>query len=214
MFQQQPSRNFVDDLVHEQLERLQLKPSPKSSDSEFVRRVYLDVIGTLPTVGETNAFVDDTRPDKRDRLIEALLSRSEYVDFWTYKWSDVLLVNGKRLRPKAVKSYYSWIKEHIASNTPWDEVVRQVITATGDTVENGVTNFYSLHQSPEEMTENVCQAFLSLSIGCAKCHNHPLEKWTNDQYYGDGQPFLTSTSKGVGWRWTQRGWSPNGFSCF
>ena len=104
----------------------------------------------------------------------------EFVDYWTHRWSDLLLVNGRRLRPQAVKAYYGWIRDHVANNTPWDEMVTEIITARGSSVENGATNFYALHQDPENMTENVSQAFLGLSIGCAKCHNHPLEKWTND----------------------------------
>ena len=194
----QSRRNFIDEHVLAKLAQLNLNVSPQSDDYEFVRRVYLDVIGTLPKIDEVTAFVADKRPDKRDQLIETLLCRSEYVDFWSYKWSDVFLVNGRRLRPKAVDAYYSWINNHVADNTPWDEVVRQVITATGETTDNGATNFYSLHQSPEEMTENVCQAFLSLSIGCAKCHNHPLEKWTNDQYYAMASHFSRVRAKGWG----------------
>ena len=194
----QPKRNFIDQLVAKKLEQLRLPTSARSDDHEFVRRVYLDVIGTLPTVTEVEQFVDDQRPDKRDRLIEDLLGRSEFTDFWAYKWSDVLLVNGRRLRPVAVRSYYNWIRDHVADNTPFDEVVREVVTATGETNNNGATNFYSLHQSPEEMTENVCQAFLSLSIGCAKCHNHPLEKWTNDQYYAMASHFARVRAKGWG----------------
>ncbi len=193
-----PRRNFIDDAVAGKLGELRLPISPRSNDHEFVRRVYIDVIGTLPTIEEVNQFVADKREDKRDRLIESLLGRSEYTDFWTYKWSDVFLVNGRRLRPKAVKAYYAWIRGHVADNSPWDEVVRDVVTATGETVDNGATNFYSLHQSPEEMTENVCQAFLSLSIGCAKCHNHPLEKWTNDQYYAMASHFSRVRAKGWG----------------
>jgi hypothetical protein len=193
-----PRRNFIDDLVLSQLQRLRLRPSPRSTDAEFLRRVYLDVIGTLPTQDEVIAFLDDTSPDKRDRLIDQLLARSEYVDYWTYKWSDMLLVNGRRLRPLAMKAYYQWIRAHVADNTPWDEFVRGIITATGETEANGATNFFSLHQSPEDMTENVCQAFLSLSIGCAKCHNHPLEKWTNDQYYAMASHFARVRAKGWG----------------
>ncbi len=193
-----PPRNFIDECVYDRLSQLRLPVSPRSDDHEFVRRVYLDVIGTLPTIAETTSFVSSTQPDKRDRLIEELLARTEFTDFWAYKWSDVLLVNGRRLRPKAVKAYYNWIRQHVADNTPFDEVVRQIVTATGDTIANGATNFYSLHQSPEEMTENVCQAFLSLSIGCAKCHNHPLEKWTNDQYYAMASHFSRVRAKGWG----------------
>ena len=164
----------------------------------FVRRAYLDTIGTLPTMDETNAFLADTAPDKREKLVDALLARKEYVDYWTYKWSDVLTINGTRLRPPAVKAYYMWLRERVEKNTPWDETVRQVLTATGDSLENGATNFYALQQSPEDMTENACQAFLGLSIGCAKCHNHPLEKWTNDQYYAFANMFSRVRAKGWG----------------
>ena len=197
-FERAPRRNFIDDLVLAQLERLNLAPSPRADDAQFLRRAFLDAIGTLPSPEETQRFLTDARPDKRDRAIEELLARSEFVDYWSHKWSDVLLVNGRRLRPRAVKAYYGFIRQHVADNTSWDHVVREIVTATGETEANGATNFYSLHQSPEEMTENVCQAFMSLSIGCAKCHNHPLEKWTNDQYYAMASHFSRVRAKGWG----------------
>ena len=137
-------------------------------------------------------------PDKRDRLIEELLAREEFVDYWAYQWSDLLLVNGTRLRPEAVKAFYTWIRERVKANTPWDEFARQIVLARGSSIENGATNFYALHQDPEAMTENVSQAFLGLSIGCAKCHNHPLEKWTNDQYYAMANLFARVRAKGWG----------------
>jgi len=191
-------KNFIDELVDRQLVRLNLPASPLCDDASFLRRASLDTIGTLPTLEETNAFLADTSPDKREKLVDALLARKEYVDYWTYKWSDVLTINGTRLRPAAVKAYYTWLRERVEKNTPWDETVRQVLTATGDSLENGATNFYALQQSPEDMTENACQAFLGLSIGCAKCHNHPLEKWTNDQYYGMASLFSRVKAKGWG----------------
>jgi hypothetical protein len=137
-------------------------------------------------------------PDKRYRLIDELLARDEFVDYWAYQWSDLLLVNGTLLRPEAVKAYYSWIRERVAKNTPWDEFAREIVTARGSSIENGATNFYALHQDPESMTENVSQAFLGLSIGCAKCHNHPLEKWNNDQYYAMANLFARVRAKGWG----------------
>ena len=191
-----PPKNFIDELVDKQLVRLNLPASPICDDSTFVRRAYLDTIGTLPTKDETQAFLDDASPNKREKLADALLARKEYVDYWTYKWSDVLTINGTRLRPAAVKAYYNWLRERVEKNTPWDETVRQVLTATGNSIENGATNFYALQQSPEDMTENACQAFMGLSIGCAKCHNHPLEKWTNDQYYGMASLFARVKAKG------------------
>jgi hypothetical protein len=191
-------RNFIDELVLQQLQRLNLKPSPRSSDEVFVRRVYVDTIGTLPTADEVRSFLADATPDKRDKLIESLLERPEYVDYWTYRWSDLLLLNGTELRPDAIKAYYKWVHDRVQSNTPWDQLVRELITSKGSSFENGATNFYALHQAPEDMAENVSQAFLGLSIGCAKCHNHPLEKWTNDQYYSFANLFSRVRAKGWG----------------
>ncbi len=190
--------NFVDTLVLDKLAQLGLRPSPRCDDATFLRRVYLDTIGMLPTSDEVVAFLNDRDADKRDQVVDSLLSRKEFVDYWSYRWSDVFLVNGKKLRPDAVKAYYEWIRGHVEANTPWDEMVREVVTARGFSLENGETNFYALHQTPEEMAENVSQAFLGLSIGCAKCHNHPLEKWTNDQYYAMANLFSRVRVKGWG----------------
>ena len=120
------------------------------------------------------------------------------MDYWSYKWSDLLLVNSAVLPKAAVNSYYKWIRERVENNLPWDEFVRQIVTASGSTLDNGAANFYSLHQSPEDMAETVSQAFMGLSINCAKCHNHPLEKWTNDQYYGMANMFSRVRAKGWG----------------
>ncbi len=198
VYQEADRRNFIDDHVLEKLSQLNIEPSPRANDSEFLRRAFLDTIGLLPTAAETEAFLNDSREDKRDRLIEHLLTRPEFNDYWAHRWSDLLLVNGRRLRPDALKAYYNWIREQVADNAPWDQMVRDVVTATGSSIEEGATNFYALHQDPENMTENVSQAFLGLSIGCAKCHNHPLEKWTNDQYYAMANFFSRVKAKGWG----------------
>lgn len=190
--------NFIDELVTAQLQRLNLPPSPPASDAEFLRRVYLDTIGRLPNLDETRAFLTDPSENKRGRLIDQLLERPEFVDYWSYKWSDMFLVNGTRLRPNAVKAFYQWIHDNVEQNTPWDQFARELVTATGSSTQNGATNFYALHQDPEAMTENLCQAFMGLSIGCAKCHNHPLEKWTNDQYYAMANLFARVRAKGWG----------------
>lgn len=190
--------NFIDRLAQAKWDNLNLQPSPLASDEEFVRRVFLDTIGTLPTADEVSAFLQDNATDKRIRLIDNLLDRTEFVDYWTHKWSDLFLINGRRLRPKAVKAYYQWLRQHVEQNTPWDQLVTEVVTSKGSNIKNGATNFFALHQDPESMTENVCQAFLSLSIGCAKCHNHPLEKWTNDQYYAMANHFARVQAKGWG----------------
>ncbi len=191
-------RGFIDEQIDKQLARLNLPASAACSDAEFVRRAYVDTIGLVPTADEVRAFLADGSADKRDKLIEQLLARPEFVDYWTYQWSDVLMLNGTLLRPQALRVYYEWIRKHVAANTPWDAFVREILTATGDSLQNGATNFYALHQDPETMSENASQAFLGLSIGCAKCHNHPLEKWTNDQYYAMANLFARVKAKGWG----------------
>ncbi|MCA9076136.1 MAG: DUF1553 domain-containing protein [Planctomycetaceae bacterium] len=191
-------RNLIDEQVNQQLERLNLPASPPCSDADFVRRAYVDTIGALPTAAETRTFLSDTAEDKRDKLIDELLERPEFVDYWAYRWSDVLMLNGNLLRPEALKAYYEWIHQRVEEDTPWDAFVRELLTSTGHSFEYGATNFFSINQDPETMTENACQAFLGLSIGCAKCHNHPLEKWTNDQYYAMANLFSRVRAKGWG----------------
>ena len=198
VFASSPKNNWIDEQVVAQLRRLNLPPSPTCTDAEFLRRAHIDATGTLPTPDEVRAFLADDDDAKREKLVDRLLASDEYVDFWAYKWSDVLLVNGNLLRPLAVKAYYDWIRDKVARNVPWDEMVRQIVTAQGASSENGATNFYALHQDPENMTENVCKAFMGLSIGCAKCHNHPLEKWTNDEYYAMASFFSRVRAKGWG----------------
>jgi hypothetical protein len=193
-----PRRNFIDDAVLAKLQALGIPPSPPADDATFLRRAYLDTIGTLPSAEEARAFLANDSADKRDRLIDSLLVRPEFVDYWAYKWSDLLLLSGQRLRPKALEAYYQWIRKSVAENKPWDMMVREIVTASGSTFDNGAANFYALHQDPEDMAETVAQAFLGLSINCAKCHNHPLEKWTNDQYYAFANLFSRVRAKGWG----------------
>ena len=192
------TQNIIDKFVGSQLAQLNLSPSPPASDSEFIRRAFLDTIGTLPTPEETRKFLSDDCPEKRDKLVDQLLERPEFDDYWTYRFADIFLVTGKRLRPDAVQAYYKWIRKQVENNTPWDKIAHQVVTATGESTVNGATNFYALHQDPENMAENISQAFLGLSINCAKCHNHPLEKWTNDQYYSFANLFSRVRAKGWG----------------
>jgi hypothetical protein len=193
-----PRRNFIDDLNLQQLQTLHLRPSPPADDETFIRRAFIDTVGRLPTADQTIAYLEDQTADKKNRLIDRLLASEDFVDYWTYKWSDLLLVNGTKLRPVAVESFYKWIRGSVQENKPWDQFVREILTAKGDSQEIGATNFYAIHQTPEEMTENASQAFMGLSIGCAKCHNHPLEKWTNDQYYAMANLFSRVRAKGWG----------------
>ena len=193
-----PRANFIDELNLAQLEQLHLKPSPPCDEATFLRRAFLDTIGRLPTPQEVREHLADRSPGKKERLVELLLARPEFVDYWTYKWSDMLLVSGAKLRPAAVNAYWQWIRDRVAENAPWDEIVREIVTSRGSSVENGATNFFAVHQDPETLAENTAQAFLSLSINCAKCHNHPLEKWTNDQYYAFANLFARVRAKGWG----------------
>ena len=198
VFEEAPRNNLVDTHVLAKLKSLRLAPSPRATDATLIRRAYLDTIGVLPTPEEVRIYLADTDPDKYTQLIDRLLIRPEFVDYWTYKWSDVLLLNGGKLRPAAVKAYYDWLRDSVAANKPWDVMATEIVTATGSSTKEGATNFFAVHQDPESMAENVSQAFLSLSIGCAKCHNHPLEKWTNDQYYAFANLFARVRAKGWG----------------
>ncbi|HEX5176811.1 MAG TPA: DUF1549 and DUF1553 domain-containing protein, partial [Chthoniobacteraceae bacterium] len=183
-FRDAPSRNWIDQLVLEKLRSLNLPPSPRCSDYEFIRRAFIDTIGILPTPSEVRAFVADGRSDKRDRWIAQLLERPEFVDYWTYKWSDLLLVTKRKLKPVAMWAYYKWVRDQVATNTPWDVFAGRLLTAQGSSIENGAANYFVIHQDPRELAETTSLTFLGFSMNCAKCHNHPMEKWTNDDYYG------------------------------
>jgi hypothetical protein len=198
LFAKTNHRNFIDKLVLEKLAALNIAPSPMAGDSEFIRRAFLDTIGVLPTLEETKKFLDDPSPDKRDRLIESLLNRPEFVDYWSLKWSDLLLVSSRKLNPRAMWAYYNWVRDQVAANTPWDQFARQLVTARGSTLENGAANFYMLHDDPKDMSETMSIAMLGMSVGCAKCHNHPLEKWTNNQYFGLANLFARVRTKNAG----------------
>ena len=190
--------NRIDASINEQLRVLNLPSSPTADDSSFVRRAFLDAIGVLPTPKQTASFLNDHSPQKRSALIDTLLERPEFTDRWASYWADVFLVSGRQLRPEPMKSYFLWLREEVRANTPWDELARKIVTARGDSIENGATNFFAVHQDPESMAENVSQAFMGLSIACAKCHNHPLEKWTNNQYYAFANLFARVRAKGWG----------------
>ncbi len=179
-----PENNAIDHHVFAKLKLLRIPPSPLADDATFCRRVYLDVIGLPPTPDEVRAFLDDVRPDKRARLIDALLERPEYVDYWTLKWSDVLGCNQRFTGHKGAYSYHRWIRDQIAANTPLDEFAREIVTAKGANYTNPPASFYRRVRSPEEAVESVSQLFLGVRLQCAKCHNHVADRWTQDDYYG------------------------------
>ncbi|HEV2383094.1 MAG TPA: DUF1549 domain-containing protein [Terriglobia bacterium] len=183
-FQKAPHHNYIDDDVLKHLAVLHIPPSPPANDSEFIRRAYLDAAGILPTPAEVDGFLKDPAPNKRDELIDALMKRPEFVDYWAYKWSDLLLVTSNKLSNEQMWSYYNWIHQSVAADKPWNQLVYQVVTATGNTEQNGAANYWVIHRDPLDTSENMAQAFLGITITCAHCHNHPLAKWTQKDYYG------------------------------
>ena len=175
--------NFIDELMLDKWKSLKLIPSPRTSDSQFLRRVYLDAAGVLPTPEEVEEFLADPSPDKRAKTVDKLLERDEFADYWAYKWSDLLLVSSRKLRPNAMWSFYNWIRDSVKVNKPWDQFARDIFTSSGSSRQNGALNYFVLHRDAIDLSENVTQAFLGQRLTCARCHNHPLEKWTQKQYY-------------------------------
>jgi hypothetical protein len=186
---QNPEPSRIDDLVFAKLRKLGIPPSDLSGDTEFIRRVYLDVIGTLPTPDEVTRFIADPSPDKRSRLIEQLLNRPEFSDFWALKWGDILRVKRGfpiHLWDKGMWAYHRYIKESIAQNKPYDDFVRELLTANGSGYRDGAANFYRAVPSkdPQTWAETTATTFLGVRLDCAHCHNHPFESWTWDDNYG------------------------------
>ena len=175
--------NYIDDLVLEKWKTLNIAPSPAADDSTFIRRAYIDAAGILPTAEEVEDFLADKAPDKRQKLIDKLLDRDEFVDYWAYKWSDLLLVSSRKLRANAMWSFYYWIRDSVKNDKPWDQFAREIYTSSGNTRQNGALNYFVIHKDPIDIGENATQAFLGQRLTCARCHNHPLEKWTQKQYY-------------------------------
>ena len=178
-----PRNNYIDDFVIEKLRKLNIAPSKQADDSTFIRRAYLDAAGVLPTAEKVEDFLNDKSPDKRKALIDQLTDTDEFVDYWAYKWSDLLLVSSRRLNSTAMWSFYDWIRESVKEDKPWDKFAREIFTATGSTRQDGALNYYVLHKDPIDLTETSTEAFLGQRVTCARCHNHPLEKWTQVQYY-------------------------------
>ncbi len=176
--------NFIDGLVFAKLRKLNIVPSDLCDDAEYLRRVYLDVIGTLPTMDEARRFLDDRRPDRRARLVDELLERPEYADYWALQWSDLLRVDRQALGPKRAYAYYKWVRESMASNMPFDQFARAVVTAEGPLGEDAPANFYKVVSRPGDEAGTLSQVFLGVRIGCAECHHHPFDRWGTADYYG------------------------------
>lgn len=185
--------NFVDTHVFAKLKELRIEPSDLCTDAEFVRRVLLDACGVLPTGEEVTRFVTDPDPKKREKLIDAALARPEFTDYWALQLGD--LFQNRRERDhdvrgvKGVRQFHGWIRKQVAANRPWDEIARDVLTAAGTNTDSPAVGYFIVtvgeqrHGENSEAPESVAQAFLGTRIGCAKCHNHPLERYTQDDFY-------------------------------
>lgn len=197
---QSPSpNNYVDQLVNAKLQQLQYLPAETCTDDEFLRRVSLDLLGILPTLDETTAFLADSSEGKRERLVDALLEREEYAKFWALKWGDLLKMTSKLVGDDGVYKYHRWVETSLLENMPYDEFAKQLLTGTGSTLANPPANFYRTSADMNECVETISQVFLGARLQCAKCHNHPFERWTQDNYYGLGAFF-----QGVQRRKTER----------
>jgi len=184
VFTAPPPSNIVDQLVFAQLERLKINPSPVCDDVTFIRRVSLDLTGLLPTAVGAQAFLESTNPDKRSQLIDELLASPEFVDFQTLRWADLLRVEDKTLDAKGVDAFYRWIRGSVAGDKPLNQFTAEIIASRGSTYTEPPSNFYRALRTPEERAEAAAQIFLGVRLQCAKCHNHPFDRWTQDDYYG------------------------------
>lgn len=186
-----PTNNYVDTLVFKKLKDLKVLPSDLCADEEFLRRVSLDLIGVPPTPEQTRAFVEDKTQakEKRDRVIDQLLDRPEYVDRWAHKWADLLQCNRKFLGERGVWAFRNWIRQAVATNKPINEFVYELLTASGSTLENPATNYYRVARDPLAAMENATHLFLGIRFNCNKCHDHPFERWTQAQHYELGAFF-------------------------
>ena len=193
-----PRRNFIDGHVWAKLQQLGITPSDAAGDATFHRRAYLDVIGRLPTPDETRTYLADTNPKKRDKLIDALLERPEYADFWANKWTDLLRPNPYHVGIKATYNLDQWLREQFRANVPYDRFVRDIITAKGSTFTNGAAVFFRNRREPDELTTMVSQLFLGVRLDCARCHHHPFEVWGQDDFYSFAAFFGRVGRKGVG----------------
>ena len=176
--------HFIDRLVADKWEQLHLFPSAEADDTTFHRRVFLDVIGKLPTPDEVTTFVADTRSDKRAQLVDKLLARPEYADHWALKWADLLRINREDLGPRPAYQYHQWLKESLQQNRPYDQFLRELLTAQGSNERNGAVNFFTAFPNPNDLTIAVSQVFLGVRLECARCHHHPYEKWGQEDFYG------------------------------
>lgn len=181
----------IDELVAAKWQRMKIQPSELCSDADILRRVSLDLTGLPPSADEVRAFLADTRPvrEKRDAVIDKLIGSPEFVEHWTNKWADMLQVNSKFLGAPGAKLFREWIRKEVEANTPYDQFVRKLLTATGSNKENPAASYWKILSDPAEAMENTTHLFLATRFNCNKCHDHPFERWTQDQYFHLGAYF-------------------------
>ncbi|MBI2808328.1 MAG: DUF1553 domain-containing protein [Planctomycetes bacterium] len=189
------SNNFIDDKLIAKWKDLGLTPSPLAADDEFFRRIHLDAIGTLPTPAAIKAFLADKSLDRRAKAIDKVLDRPEFVDFWALKWGDLLRINRNSLNERGMWSFHNWVRANLRDNKPIDEMVRDIVTAEGSTYTEGPANFFMTANNAADWAETTSQLFLGVRIGCAKCHHHPFEKWSQDDYYSMAAFFVRLGTK-------------------
>ncbi|HZL87062.1 MAG TPA: DUF1549 and DUF1553 domain-containing protein [Pirellulaceae bacterium] len=184
-WEQRPQLNYIDQHVDKKLQQVKIQPSELCSDDEFVRRVYIDLIGLIPTAEQVQQFLADPRDSKtkREELVDRLVGSRQFVEHWTNKWADLLQVNRKFLGEEGSVALRNWIKESVASNKPYDQMAREIITASGSNLENPPAAYYKVLRDPAALMENTTHLFLAVRFNCNKCHDHPFERWTQDQYY-------------------------------
>ena len=180
-----PQHNYIDQLIDAKLQKLKIQPSPAVDDAGFLRRASLDLTGQLPTPEEVRTFLADTTPTraKRIKMIDRLMARPAYVDHWTVKWGDLLQSSRKYLGEKGVYGFREWIHDSIASNKPYDKMARELLTSSGSSYDQPAANYYRITRDPKPTMEKTTQVFLGVRMVCAQCHDHPFERWTQNQYY-------------------------------
>jgi hypothetical protein len=178
-----PEANDVDKHIFSKLRSLRINPSGVANDTVFLRRAYLDLLGVVPTADEAKAFIADERRDKRQRLVDELLSRPEFAEFWALKWGDLFRNEEKTIDRKGVQGFHAWIAQSLRDNKPLDQFVREIISARGSTYQNPPANYYRALRDPVTRAEATAQVFLGVRLQCAQCHNHPYDRWSQDDYY-------------------------------
>jgi hypothetical protein len=193
-----PENNYIDALVNAKLRKLRIAPSELCTDEVFLRRAYLDVIGVLPTPEEYQRFMANAAANKREQLVDELLGRKEFAELWVMKWAELLQIrSSNQVSYKATLLYYNWLQDKIARNVPVNEWVQELLAASGGTFKNPATNYYQNDPDVLKLSENTAQVFLGMRIQCAQCHNHPFDRWTQDDYYSFAAFFSQIGRKGT-----------------